>query len=397
MVKPRSSLATSNRQAGLPTWAVGEGQPPAGAFIALVPGADAPLIALGLPASLRGIAREDVARRQAQDRLGAAGAALDIRPARLGGGDRWTRVVVADRAQVVRWRGSLGQAAARCRALVPDYAALPTAPGLWTLHNTGETLCVRLGPEDGFTAEPALAERLMVQALHQASATQAMPRAVLWTGTRHAAIEGLFEGLNLVFLADDLPAALHPQVMAHGEAALDFARDPRADADAVERRIRRLLWPAVLLVLAALGWAGATALSIRQDHAAAVALDTQTLEAARRDLLGAAPILDLRVQVVRAIDARRGGAQPRQAALTGLDLLRATSEVLTRVDAQVFAAAMGRAIDGLVLDIVVDDFRALDSVLASLSAAGLIASVTRSGIDPDGGVSATLSVHGGAP
>jgi len=397
MSQPRSPSTKSNPRWALPAWRIGDGAPPSGGFVALVPGADAPLLSLGLPASLKGVAREDVARRQALDRLGKTATAIDIRPARLGSGEVWSRVIVADREQVLRWRAALGAGANRCRALLPDYAALPTAPGLWTLDHDGEVVRVRLGPQDGFTAEPALAERLIAHAIQQASNANALPRAVWWSGTRDAAIEARFDGLTLVHSADDLPDMLRPRVMAHDEFGLDLARDPRADAEAVEARIRRLVWPAILLGLGAAGWSGAMVLSVQQDRAAAVAIDAQTLSAARRDLLGAAPILDLRVQVARAIEARGGDTGPAREALTGLPLLRAASEVLTQARAEVQGVALGAAVAGIALDIVVDDFRALDAVLSALSDAGLTASLTRSGINPEGGVAATLSVVGGAP
>lgn len=396
MPQPTPSSVTPKRRAALPMWTVGDGAPPAGAFVALVSGADAPLIAVGLPASLKGIAREDVARRQALDRLGGTAATLDIRPASGGGGDAWSRVVVAERAQVLRWRTALGPAANRCRALIPDYAALATAPGLWSFEHADGTVRARLGPEDGFTAEPKLAERLIVQALHHASANNALPRAILWIGPRIAALDARLDGFNLVTRAEDLPDLVRPQVMAHGEASLDFARDPRADAEAIETRLRRMIWPAALLVLGALGWAGATAVSISQDQDAALALEGQITTAARRDLLGNAPILDLRVQVMRAIEARRGGAQVGEGGVTGLALLRDVSQSMVATDAQVLSVALGQAFDGVVLDIVVADFRALDTVLAAITSGGLSASVTRSGINPGGGVAATLSVVGGA-
>ena len=87
-------------------WRIGDGAPPAGPFVALAPGADAPLLTLTLPATLKGPAREDVARRQIRDRLGPG---LDLRPL---GAEGWTRAAVAHRADVLRWRGALGTAAA---------------------------------------------------------------------------------------------------------------------------------------------------------------------------------------------------------------------------------------------------------------------------------------------
>lgn len=402
MPQTRPSLASRARktapvQAGLPLWRIGDGAPPSGGFVALAPGAEAPLIALGLPGSLKGAAREDVARRQVQDRLAADGATLDIRPARLGAGDGWTRVAVADRATVKRWRAALGAGAARCRGILPDYAALPTAPGLWTLAVEDGMLSARLGPGDGFTAEVALAQSMLDQALQQARANNALPRAVLLLGDTPEALESRLDGLPLVRDHADLPDTVQARRLAHGEMTLDFAQDPRADAAALETRLRRLAWPLALLVLGVVGWAGATALATRHDRAAAVALDAQTLAAARRDLLGAAPVLDLRLQVAREIDRRRSPVSGVAAPLDDLALLRWVADGLSGTAATVLGLALGEGVDGVSVDLRVDDFRALDAVIEALAAAGLQADVARSGIAPEGGVSATVTVIGGAP
>lgn len=397
MPQTRSRPAPAARQTALPIWRVGDGMPPAGGFVALVPGAEAPLIVLGLPGSLKGAAREDVARRQALDRLGADGRTLDIRPARLGSADGWSRVAVADRDAVTRWRGALGAAAVRCRGLLPDYAALPVAPGLWVLAQEGDQLCVRLGPGDGFSAESALAEQMIVQALQQARATNTLPRAVLVLGAVPDTVAARLDGLAPVRDAAELPATVQPRQFAHGELSLDFIRDPRADASALEARVRRLVWPLALLALGAASWAGATALATRHDRAAAAAIEAQTLAAARRDLLGAAPILDLRVQVTREIERRRGATSAIAEPLGGLALLQRAALALSESPATVLGVALDQGIDGVALDLLLEDFRALDAVTAALGAAGVQASIARSAIAPEGGVSATVSVIGGRP
>ncbi|MCA0203879.1 MAG: hypothetical protein LCH92_06020 [Proteobacteria bacterium] len=379
--------ASARRRAPAPaTWRIGDGAPPAGPFVALVPGAEAPLIALTLPAALKGVAREDVARRQALDRMGPG---LDVRPARLEGVEDWARVAVAERTQVLRWRGALGPAVARCRGLVPDYLALPAAPGLWVVEADRDGVVARLGPADGFAAEHALALRMLTLALAEARAGGALPRAVLLTGETAPAFAPLFEGMSLVSRAGDLPAALTPRVMALGEAAVDFARDPRADAEGVEARIRRLIWPALLVVLGALGWVGAQGLGIARDRAEAAAVQAETLAAVRRDLLPSGPILDLEVQVMREIERRRSAARPEVAALGPLDLLRQAAPVLAGTEVQ--AVTLGA--DGLSVEVQVPDFQALDALVEALAAADLTVRASRSAIDPAGGVGATLALE----
>ncbi len=375
------------RRAALPAlWRLGDGAPPAGPFIGLLPGAEVPLVALSLPAALKGTAREDVARRQAQDRLGAG---LDIRPARLGGAEDWGRVAVADRVMVLRWRAALGAAAPRCRGLMPDYLALPAAPGLWTIEAGREGLVARLGPADGFSAESALGVRMLTLALAEARATGQVPRAVLLTGEAAPGIEPLFDNVPVARSAGALPETLVPELLAHGETALDFARDPRADAAGIEARLRRMLWPAVLVLLGALGWAVAQGQAIRADRAQASATAAETLAAVRRDILPTGPILDLEVQVQRAIERRRAALAPVTAADTPLDVLRRAASALTTAGLQ--AVTLG--VEGLSVEVQLADFRALDALTGALAQAGVGARVARSGIDPAGGVAATLALE----
>ncbi|HPD92500.1 MAG: hypothetical protein H6900_06130 [Rhodobacter sp.] len=358
-------------------WRIGDGAPPAGPFVALAPGADAPLLTLTLPATLKGPAREDVARRQIRDRLGPG---LDLRPL---GAEGWTRAAVAHRADVLRWRGALGTAAARCRGILPDYLALPTAPGLWSVQAGRDGLVVRLGPEDGFTAEPDLARQMLRQALAGPG-----PAAVLRLGA-DAALDALFDGLAQATDPAELPAGIVPRPLAAADLAVDFARDPHADAAGIETRLRRALWPAALVVLGALGWAGSQAVTIRDDRAQAAAIRSETLSAVRRDLLPAGPILDLQVQVTREIDRRTRDARPRAAPLGPLDLLRRAAPVLAE-GAQVGTLTLGG--DRVQVDVALPDFRALDALIAGLAQAGIRAGTARSGIDA-GGVAATLTLE----
>ena len=102
----------------------------------LLPGELAPVLALDLPARLTGPARLSVARRQVTDLTGISPDVLDLRPlpeagagARAGRGRSrtWHRVMVTDTAALAPWRAAAG--AARARGLLPDYLALPAAPG----------------------------------------------------------------------------------------------------------------------------------------------------------------------------------------------------------------------------------------------------------------------------
>lgn len=391
---PRPTTQTKAQTARAPAlalWRMGVGAPPAGPFVALVPGGAAPLLTVSLPDTLRGPARLDVARRQVLDRLGGKAQDLDIRAAPLGDAATWARVAVADRAQVLRWRSSMGADAARCRGLLPDYAALPTAPGLWTLAHEDGVLRVRLGPADGFSAEADLAAAMLARALDQ------RPRAVLWLGPRDAALEAVLGNLPVHRSTDELPADLRPASLGHGELALNFARDPQADARSLAGGVRRLLWPAVLCVLGAAAWSGAQVLATRADLAVAAQVQAQIEAAAQRDLLGAAPIVDLRLQVARAIDQHRRPAGAAAAPVTVLDLLRRGALVLSDGGLTVQSISLGAGADGVQMDVVAPDFHALDTAQEDLAQAGLQADVLQSAIAPQGGVTARVVISGVTP
>src|SRR6056297_2220059 len=133
-------------------------------FVATVPGADAPLLPLDLPPGLTGVARERVARRQLRD--AGCGAGLDLRPARLGAGrETWARMLVCEGTLRADWAAHVAPAGRRCRAVLPDYLALPAAPGLWVIElDEAGMVRARLGPEDGFAAESDLARALLEEA-----------------------------------------------------------------------------------------------------------------------------------------------------------------------------------------------------------------------------------------
>ena len=108
-------------------WRLGSGVPPSGAHVAVVPGAQAPLLALELPDGLRGIARERVAQRQLVEQLSSRAEAFEMLPFLPKGAKRWTRVLVADAEQAGQWRKTLGH---NYKKLIPNYLTLPTTPNL---------------------------------------------------------------------------------------------------------------------------------------------------------------------------------------------------------------------------------------------------------------------------
>lgn len=349
-----------------PLWQLGKDAPPEGTFIALVPGAEAPMLALALPTGLKGAARVVVARRQVLDRLGS-GYALRLHSS-------WTRALVTSEAAMAGWRAALGDASSRCSALLPDYLVLPVVVGGWCVAVDGNGLRVRLGPDDGFSAERDLALAMLALALEQARSEGHAPRSVLRLGPPDSDLEALLAGI----------APTHDgAVLGHNEVALDLLRDPMATAAGLEGRLRRWLWLVALVMIGVLGWLVAEGIALTRDRAQTAALDDTVLAAVRRDLIPSAPIVDLQVQVQRAIEARRQGVGG--AATDPLVLLRQAAGVLAGAEIR----ALTLSIEGLTADLRLPDFAGLDALLADLETVGLRVEVQRSGLE-DGGVGAVL-------
>lgn len=370
---------------------------PTSPFVALVPGTEAPLLRVTLPDTLKGTAREGVALRQLRDRLGAGAEGLVLRPARFGRRDEgWSAVLAAGRESVSDWQAQTAAARGRCRALLPDYLALPTAPGLWTVKvipgPQGAVAEVRLGLQDGFSAEAPLAAPLLVQALDRARALGALPLAVLRLGQADEGLDAALDGLPVFTTIDALPPGLaQPRVLAHGELALDLGHDPRAASEAARLRLMRLRWPLALLALGLVGWAASIELQTRHEFARAEAIGAATIEAVRRDFVPGGPLLDIPVQVSRALEARRAAPEDAEAATAPLDLLHRSAAHFANHPQAVRTLSLQPG-TGITLELELPGFNVLEALLHALREDGLSVRTLRSGTEPDGQVTATLLI-----
>lgn len=366
-------------------WHLGTGTPPEGPFVALVPGEDAPLLPLDLPAALRGRERARVAQRQLADMLGLGPAGFEMRPAMLGA-DRanWARALVAGRERAGDWRAALARLPRAPVALLPDYLALPAAPGVWVLAADAGRLRARLGPEDGFSCEMALAPALLRQAL----ATAPAPPVVHWQGPPDPALAAFCTEHRLA-RAERLDA----QPLAQGELGLDLAQDAIAEAEALRRALAPWRLPAAMAVLALALWSGATLYATHTAETVAAAHRARAEALARQGPIPSGPILDLRRQVAQAL-ATLDRAQEPATDIPPLDLLRRAAPLLADGPVAVASAAY-RPGTGLLVDLDAPDFAALDALVASLRAEGLLARIAQSAAGEAGGVRATLGLPSG--
>ena len=106
--------------------------------------------------------------------------------------------------------------------------------------------------------------------------------------------------------------------------------------------------------------------------------------------MGEGPILDLRAQVEREIS--RGATGVAGAERDPLAVLRDAAPLLAQAEVQ----AVTLTPDGIDVALRLDDFRALDALVAALSGAGVGTRVLRSGIEGEG-IGATLALTGDGP
>lgn len=348
--------------------------------VALVPGAMVPVITLDLPAGLRGEDRELVARRQVLDRMGLDEATVEIRPFYAGkDSEAWTRVLLADSASLSEWR----KQASACRAVLPDYLALPAADDVWSYCATPGGVAVRLGPQDGFSASLDVACAMLTR-----KPDTTPPRAVIRVGAPVPQIEALFAAKN-IRVTTDLAGA---KVLGHGEATFDLRRDPRQARVRLRRQVLPWRWPVLIGGAAAAIWAAALITETRQTEARTETLRAQTHDLVRTHFVPNGPLPDIRSQVSRAIVERRVAAGPSAGDATSLSLFARASQVISDLSAAPEAITASKK-GTVTLVLRVADFAAADQLADALRAEGLGVEVIESRVsDNNSGVRTELLV-----
>lgn len=364
---------------------------PKGRHVALVPGAQAPLLTLDLPTGLRGPAREDVARRQLRDLLGAGGTTIEMRPFSASGKtDNWQRAIVAEVAQVHIWRA---QANPDCQAVLPDYLALPASEGVWCVEVSNNSVKARLGLEDGFSCDGDMAVIMLARALEDPDLTP--PKALFLLG-EHAGVSALFTARHVPVVHDIAAVAelglLPPAVLGHSELDLDLRTDPRAARERLERRVLPWRWPLLIGLLAGGLWSAAQVIGTRAIEAEIQTERAATLALVRQEFVPAGPILDVRTQVARALAARQDAARDWQGRVSPLTLFGQVARVVTTTEAVSQDYAFEN--DTLTAVLQLADFAAAEALVADLSAADLDVEVVDLRVsDSASGVRAELRVR----
>ncbi|MEP3917021.1 type II secretion system protein GspL [Ascidiaceihabitans sp.] len=353
--------------------------------VALVPGALVPVLPLDLPSGLRGEAREQVARRQVLDRMGLDDKAVEIRPFHgLKDKETWSHVLLADAASLARWR-KLGQS---CKAVLPDYLALPTADGVWSFAASADGVAMRFGPHDGFSATVDVACAMLRRKLRDSR-----PEKTVRVGPDVPAIETLLAGEDIAVSNDQTGL----KSLSHSETSFDLRRDPRQARVRLRRKVLPWRWPALIGGVAAAVWAAAQIIETRTIETRSAALAAETRALVRTHFVPNGPILDVRSQVSRAIVNAQVAAGQGQSQITALTLFARASTVIADQSATIEAVTSATPRD-VILVLRVADFAASDQLADALRAADLNVDVIESRVsDTTSGVRSELRVTAVAP
>lgn len=336
--------------------------------VVLIAGDQVPLLSLDMPDTLRGAAREAVARRMVQDLLGGAPGAIEMRPFQTKGSAQWHRVLVADSADVATWCTGAGPG---CKAVLPDYLALPTAEGLWVVAGSDNRISARLGPADGFTAAPPVALALLEKAL--AAAPDDPPKALFMPGAALPDVARLAAAhdIALATTAEELTALglPRPVVLGHGELDCDLRRDPQAAQSKLARQVLPWRWPVLVGALAVGLWASADLVMTRHFEAQTAALQAETLALTRQHFVPNGPILDVRQQIATALATARAASDTPGPQNAPLDLMAEVAQVIVAEGAGVQELSLS-AEAGLRLTLRTTTFAEAEQVTDALRARG---------------------------
>ena len=347
--------------------------------IMLVPGSDVPALALDLPKGLRGQNREQVARRQLRDHVGVDAQAAEMRPFQTRAiGDNWSRVLVADRALVEAWRDRAGT---QCRAVLPDYLALPTVPALWSIAATPHGVAVRLGPEDGFGAPADTALALLDRALQD---TDPAPKALLRIGPAQRPFEALFEARGIPVITDvtqaDALGLSTPQVLGHGEAQMDLRLDPQMARATFARRVLPWRWPLVLGLIAAGLWTASQLIVLNRITAETSEITANTTSLVQDHFIKTGPVLDVRIQVSQALARLQSKAVGPVTRTDPMQLFNRAAKIIASQGAET-RAVIYTGDETLAMILQVTDFAAAERLAAALSEAELEITVIDTRVD----------------
>ena len=359
--------------------------------ILLVPGEDAIVLSFEMPEKVRRSAVERITFFAVQDLVGEDMEDLHIVriPSGRDGVPGWARAIATSRASMDAWFRRAEEASVRLAGILPDYLALPWEPGEWTVSVEPGRLRVRFGRFDGFAAEPDLGTVILERRLKDTDPAPGRIRLLDERDTAEGVLDTPLVRLGEVGVPVDretLPAGV-PQ-FRHGEFDANLTAGAYSESLGLFQEISRWRVPVGLAVAALLAWALDTGLALREEQAEIEEIDHRIEELFRDEFAPDGPIMDIRIQAARSLEAlRRQSASTRHAG-GFLALLSASGEALAQGDRRVSRLSYRDGV--LSAEVTLADFRALEMLGAELSHRRLEVEVQSSTASGEEGVDATL-------
>ena len=373
-----------------PSWPTGK------RVVLLVPGEDAVVLDFEMPASVRRGAADRIMFYSVQDVVSEE--MVDIHLVRLpserdAAPDR-RKAIVTSRVRMSAWLEQVNHAGAQLAAMVPDYLALPWEPGGWTVKVESDRLRARFGRFDGFAAEAELGVSILERRWKDTPTAPERIRLLVEPATTQHAMAALLAWLDATGISaspEILPAGV-PQ-LRHGELDANLIVGAFSESLTLLQEIARWRLPLGLAAAALLAWAFDVGLALREERAEIERLDRRIEEIFRAEFVPAGPIVNLRIQTARSLEALRArSATPREAS-SFLALLAASGETLPEGARRISRLSYRDHV--LTAEVTLADFRTLETLETALANNRLTVEVESSTASGDEGVDATLNLRAG--
>ncbi|MGY3670868.1 type II secretion system protein GspL (plasmid) [Marinovum sp. KMM 9989] len=350
-----------------------------GSVVLSVPGEQVSALLCEIPPNLRGKAARNVALQAVQDMLAspAEATALSVLP---GTGSQRT-VLVAAAQSIAAWHGLKTRHKLRSARVLPDYLCLPWQAGTLTLcAASADRLVVRTGETTGFSGpRDTVLKMLELTRTRQPIAV----KSISLVADQGRGDTGLMAELS----AWGVPIGAATYAANPPDASLLAGVGHAAGLGPGARSGVAL----VMAGLAAVGiWAINTELELREYQQTIAAQRAANARIVRDEIGLSGPIVDLEIQVDRALDALRQSARDEVPQMRFPDLLRRAGPVIAAPDITVTELRYGAFFLDIALEVA--DFASLEAARSALHDAGVASDIQRSVGSGAGGVTAVLRV-----
>ena len=362
--------------------------------VLLVPGEDAVVFDLEMPAGVRRGVADRIMFHSVQDVVGEEMAEIHLvrlPPERGATSDR-RQAIVTCRVRMSTWLEQAFRMGMRLAAVLPDYLALPWESGVWTVRVESGRLRARFGRLEGFAAETDLGVAILKRRWKDAPAAPERIRLLVEPATPEEASTEVYSWMDDLGIpvGRETPSAATPH-FEHGELDANLIVGAFSESVTLMQELARWRRPLAFATAALIAWALDTGLTLRHEQAEIERLEHQIEEIFRAEFVPVGPVVNLRVQAARSLEALRIRSATSRDENSFLALLAASGEPLA-AGAQRISRLSYRE-DVLTAEVTLADFRALEALDAELEKRQVVMEVESSTASAAQGVDAALNLR----